>query len=264
MSQQLNSTKYTLKFAAIVCIVCSLLVTGSAVLLKDRQDANATLDKQKKVVSVSGLMDDPDTASPEEISALFGSRIHARVIDLETGEYAEDIDVDAFDQQKAKSDPDLSKQAPKNPAQIPRVPLYAKVYEVTGEEGGIERVILPVEGKGLWSTLYGFLALERDADTVAGLIFYQHGETPGLGGEVDNPNWQAKWPGREAYDDNGNLVLRVIKGEAPAPDEAPHRVDGLAGATITSNGVTNLVQFWLGENGFKAYLDRVREQGSTT
>jgi Na+-transporting NADH:ubiquinone oxidoreductase subunit C len=129
---------------------------------------------------------------------------------------------------------------------------------VEGDE--LKAIILPIEGKGLWSTLYGYLALAPDANTVVGITFYDHGETPGLGGEVDNPRWQALWPNRKAYDARGNAALRVKKGRAGPPEEDPHQVDGLSGATITSRGVTALIQFWLGDDGFGPYLASHRAQ----
>ena len=116
-------------------------------------------------------------------------------------------------------------------------------------------VVLPVEGKGLWSTLYGFVALKPDIKTIAGITFYEHGEKPGLGGEVDNPSWKAKWPGKRAFDDNWTPKIMVVKGQAK--DE--YGVDGLSGATITSRGVGNLLQFWLGADGFGTYLKNFRE-----
>ena len=119
--------------------------------------------------------------------------------------------------------------------------------------------VIPIEGYGLWSTLYGFLAIGRDGNTIRGLTFYQHGETPGLGGEVDNPKWKALWPGRSAYDDAGNPAIRVVKGNAGNAQETPHQVDGLSGATITSNGVSTMLEFWLGEQGFRKYLQRFQE-----
>jgi Na+-transporting NADH:ubiquinone oxidoreductase subunit C len=124
----------------------------------------------------------------------------------------------------------------------------------------VEKLILPIYGKGLWSTLYGFLALEKDLKTVSGITFYQHGETPGLGGEVDNPNWKGKWQGKQAFDDSGDVIIKVIKGAViPGAPDADHQIDGLSGATLTARGVDNLVQFWLGENGYGPYLQQIRE-----
>src|SRR5690606_33924929 len=117
------------------------------------------------------------------------------------------------------------------------------------------KIIIPVKGYGLWSTLYGFMALETDVNTVVGLVFYEHGETPGLGGEVDNPNWRAKWVGKEVYDENGNVAISVIKGTVdPGAPQAIHQVDGLSGATLTARGVHNMLHFWLGESGYKSFL----------
>jgi Na+-transporting NADH:ubiquinone oxidoreductase subunit C len=125
----------------------------------------------------------------------------------------------------------------------------------------VSRVVLPVHGYGLWSTMYGFLALEADLDTVSGLRFFEHAETPGLGGEVDNPRWQAQWSGKRLFDEAGEFALQVLKGRVPegAPD-AQHKVDGLSGATITTRGVDNLVRFWVGEQAYGPFLARLRQE----
>ena len=133
------------------------------------------------------------------------------------------------------------------------------VYKLLNEQGEIEKLILPIEGYGLWGTLYGFLAVESDTSTVAGITYYEHKETPGLGGEVENPRWKNLWPGREIYDDDWEPTLEVIKGSAGPPSEDPHRVDGLSGATITSRGVTNMIDFWMGSEGFGPYLENLRQ-----
>ena len=252
------TTAYIVGFAALICLVCSVAVSFSAVLLKDKQDVNKVLDRQKKVLVVAGLAgeDDVDSLSPEEITSRFNDNIKARVIVLETGEYNDDIEADTFDQRKARQDPARSKAAPDNKAKVNRIPTHALVYHVQGEGDSIDKLILPVEGYGLWSTLYGYIALEKDANTVAGITFYEHGETPGLGGEVDNANWKAKWPGRQVFDEEGEVALHLVKGSAGSASEHPHEVDGLSGATLTTNGVTNLVHFWLGPDGFGPYLDK--------
>lgn len=262
---QTSGTLYTIGFAAAVCVVCSLLVSSSATLLKSKQAANAVLDKQKKVLSVSGLIEEGTSLSASEVKQLFDARIRIKVITLETGEEAPEgtLDPATYDQVKSLKDMEMSRAVDRNRARVARVPLYTLIYEVMDEEGQLELRVLPVEGKGLWSTLYGFLALDDDNNTIRGLTFYTHGETPGLGGEVDNRNWKAKWPGRLAFDEDGEVAIRVIKGAAGPPDSDPHRVDGLSGATLTSNGVTNLLRFWLGEEGFGPFLARLRAEGSS-
>jgi len=259
---RLNDTVYTFLFAGVVCLICSLLVSTSAVTLRSRQEANKLLDRQLKVLAVSGLMKEGAKLSSGDVQALFAKSIEPRVVNLDSGEYvpADEVDPETFDQQKAAKGPG-SEPAPPNKAQVRRLPENALVYQVV-QDGEVTELILPVEGKGLWSTLYGYLALDKDTTTIKGLTFYQHGETPGLGGEVDNPRWKALWPGRKAYDEDWKPKIHVIKGPAGPPEEAPYSVDGLSGATLTSNGVTNLLQFWLGDNGFGPYLEKFREKGS--
>ena len=253
-----HSAAYTILFAGTVCVVCAILVSTSAVSLADRQAFNAELDKRKNVLLAAGLADSSERLSAEEINGRF-EPVKTIVVDLETGEPAPDVDPAAYDQQKAKSDPARSREAPDNPASIKRLPRYAVIYHVMNERDEVEMIVFPIEGYGLWSTLYGFLALDADTRTVRGLTYYQHGETPGLGGEVDNPKWKALWPGRIAFSDRGQPVIEVIKGIAGPPSDDPHRVDGLAGATITSRGITHMVQFWLRDNGFGPYLEEFRK-----
>ena len=134
----------------------------------------------------------------------------------------------------------------------------ALVYLVRDDAGGLDKIILPIRGYGLWSTMYGFMALESDGNTVAGLGFYEHGETPGLGGEIDNPNWKAIWPGKQVYEGD-QVAIQVLKGSVPmGSDEKQWQVDGLSGATLTTKGVDKLVRYWLGEQGFKPLLENLR------
>ncbi len=252
-----HNAGYTIFFAGAVCIVCAVLVSSSAVSLSERQKINALLDKQKNVLYAAGLADPDEPLNREEILKRF-KNVRAIVINLATGEET-NIDPTKFDQAKMAADPATSRKAPANRSAIKRVPHHALVYHVL-EDGETAMCVIPIEGYGLWSTLYGFLAIGRDGNTIRGLTFYQHGETPGLGGEVDNPKWKALWPGRMAYDDAGNPAIRVVKGNAGNPQEAPHQVDGLSGATITGNGVNMMLEFWLGEQGFRKYLQSFQER----
>ncbi len=264
---QLNSTRYIVSFAVIVCIVCSVMVSSAAVLLKARQKANAILDKQRNVLMVAGLIQPGQPLKPADVQNLFTERVEIRLIDMESGHAAGDvpgIDPATYDQRKAAGDPATSTAAEHNLAAVARVPKYAAIYEIypSAERTRPDLYVLPIEGLGLWGTLYGFLALEHDAQTVRGLTYYSHKETPGLGGEVDNPLWKAKWPGRKAFDEQGKPAIVVIKGSAGPAEEDPHHVDGLSGATITSNGVTHMLRFWLGDQGFGPYLASLRNEGS--
>lgn len=253
-----HSTGYILLFAAMVCGVCSVFVAGSAVVLEPRQIANATLDRQKQVLTVAGLMEPGEKLSAAEADQLFASNIDPEVVDLKTGVVVEGVDAATFDQRKLAADPKTSSLAPDNPAKVRRLPDHGMVYRVM-RRGKFESVIVPISGQGLWSTLYGYIALGPDGQTIQGITFYEHGETPGLGGEVDNPAWKALWVGRKAFDARWRPQIWVKKGKAGSPEADPYNVDGLSGATITSRGVGNLVRFWLGENGFGPYLASVRQ-----
>ena len=268
-----GSTGYTLGFAASVCVFCSIFVAGAAVALKDRQDANAVLDRQKKVLSVAGL-DCVGDMEPDAITEAFASLVQPVLVDTTTWEPVDvaDVesiaDIDAYDPRKAARDPAINIQVEETDeslrAKVSRLPPYEVVYYVSplanpceSSEGLVsdatllEQLIVPMQGPGLWSTLYGYVSVQTaDFNTLNGLIFYEHAETPGLGGEVDNPRWKAKWVGtelRSSVDDN-DVELRVVKGAADVGDT--HGVDGLSGATITSNGVSYALAYWLGPDAF--------------
>lgn len=254
---QQHSVKYTLLFSAAVCGVCAILVSSSAVTLAPRQDANAQLEKQRNVLQAAGLMKQGEKLDATGIEARFAT-VEAVVVDLASGEEQADVDPETFDQQKAKKDPAMSREAPKNRARVFRLPNQALVYKVRNDAGAVEMLVLPIEGYGLWGTLYGFIALGADTTTIRGITYYQHKETPGLGGEVDNPAWKALWPGRKAFDASWDPKIEVTKGRAGTVEEDPYRVDGLSGATITGRGVTNMLRFWLGPDGFGPYLEKIR------
>ncbi|MBW2315854.1 MAG: Na(+)-translocating NADH-quinone reductase subunit C [Deltaproteobacteria bacterium] len=255
-----HDARYTVAFTALLCVVCSALVSAVAVGLRERQEENRQLDRMKNVLAVSGLVEPGERQERAEIQRRFAEGLEPRVVNLATGAFVEDVDPLAYDQRKAAADPDTSRPAPKNPARVRRLPEHAVIY-LLRREGRVEGIILPVEGMGLWSTLYGFLALEADARTIRGLTFYEHGETAGLGGEVDNPRWKALWAGRLAFGDDWRPRITVEKGRAGTAEADPYGVDGLSGATLTSNGVTHLLHFWLGDHGFGPYLAAYRQGG---
>lgn len=266
---QHNSVRYIVGFAAAVCVVCSLLVSSAATLLKPRQDLNIQLDKKIKVLVLTGLIEEGAKPSASEVESFFSTegRVRMAVVDLEkdTIVSAEEAGIDnlaEYDQRKAAKDPATSHPVDKNPSRIASVPDQAVIFQIFDEAGEPEMIVFPVEGMGLWGVLYGYIAIDIDGNTIRGLTFYEHKETPGLGAEVDNPLWKAKWPDRLVYNENWEPAIRVIKGVAGTAKEAPHEVDGLSGATLTSNGVTNLLRFWLGDEGFGPYLANLRAERS--
>ena len=252
-----ETTSRTLMVALAVSLVSSIFVAGAAVSLKPIQIENRQLDKQRSILAIAGLGE--GKLSGSEVKKLFGERISAKVVDLESGDYVDQFDPATFDPLKAAKDPQLSKPltSEEDIASIKRREQFTTVYMV--EQGGeLQTLILPVRGYGLWSTLHGFIAVKGDLNTVVGFGFYQHGETPGLGGEVDNPKWKGLWVGKTLFDEDGDLAVEIIKGSVdPQSPKAEHQVDGLAGATLTSKGVNNLLHFWLGENGFGPFLDKL-------
>lgn len=258
MSSQKESTARTLTVALLVCLVCSVFVAGAAVALKPTQVENSLLDKQRSILAIAGL--GAPSMSSAQVKDMFKSTIKARLVDLESGTFSDARDPVTFDPVKASKDPKLSAvlKGSEDIAGIKRQERFSTVY-VVETEGQVETLILPVRGYGLWSTLHGFIAVKGDLNTVVGMGFYQHGETPGLGGEVDNPKWKGQWPGKTLFDEDGKLAVQIVKGgvDAQSP-KAVHQVDGLAGATLTSNGVDNLLKFWLGQNGFGPFIANLR------
>ncbi|SEI62895.1 Na+-transporting NADH:ubiquinone oxidoreductase subunit C [Azotobacter beijerinckii] len=262
MSNQKESTVRTLAVALVVCLVCSVFVAGAAVALKSTQIENKELDKQRSILAIAGLGD--ADLSGKQVKALYKERIVAKVVDLESGTFSDAQDVNTFDPLKAAKDPKLSDALPgeQDIASIKRRERFTTVYLVE-KDGRLDTLILPVRGYGLWSTLYGFMALKGDLNTVVGMGFYQHAETPGLGGEVDNPKWKALWPGKTLFDEDGKLAVDIVKGNVDSQSpKATHQVDGLAGATLTSNGVENLLRFWLGQKGFGLFIANLRNGGA--
>ncbi|MFY0663317.1 MAG: Na(+)-translocating NADH-quinone reductase subunit C [Natronospirillum sp.] len=255
MSKRKDSIQHTLLVAFLVCLVCAIVVSAAAVSLRPMQQQNVVEDMKRNILSAAGMLD-----SGRSVAEQF-EVVETRVIDLASGQFV-DVDPDAFDQRKAAQDPAQSRRLDpsEDMASIRRLEEQSLVYIVRGEDDSIQTLILPVRGYGLWSTLYGFLALEGDLNTVAGLGFYEHAETPGLGGEVDNPRWKQQWVGRKVYDAEGDLGLSVRRGTVERTNdyERDHYIDGLSGATLTSRGVDGLIQFWMGEDGFRTFLDNLQ------
>lgn len=252
-----DSVTGTLIVALVMCLVCSVVVSTAAVMLKPAQQANAALDMKRNVLMAGGLID-ADQHNAKAIEAAF-ENITIKYVDLRTGKFTDEAPAGGSGRAASKIPSASEKLAPEmDKAKIIRRENTKEVYLV--EKGGeLQRIILPVRGYGLWGQLYGFLALENDLKTVAGFGFYEHRETPGLGGEVDNPSWKAQWAGKEVYDADGDVDIDVIKGSVdPNSPKAAHQVDGLSGATLTSNGVDNLVNFWLGSEGYGPFLKNLK------
>lgn len=256
-----DSVPYTIAFAAVVCVVCALAVSFAAVGLQPRQEANARAYMQKNVLIAAGLLQHGEQVSDAEVRRLLAERVEVRLLDFSTARLlpADQMDAMGFDQRRARNDPATSRPAPPNRAGIQRLPNQGQVFFVkTG--GRVDQVVLAVEGLGMWGTIYGFVALATDGKTIRGLTFYDQKETPGLGAEIASPGWLELWRGRHGFDEKGQPAIAVVKGAAGPPETDPLRVDGLSGATITSNAITHLMQFWFSEHGYGRWLESFRNE----
>lgn len=247
----------TLTVAVVLCVVCSVVVSSAAVLLHDRQQANKEFYQKTNILKAAGLVE--PGASRSEVNEIFEKRVRQLLVHLDDARVVPESEhsYDEYDPREAINNPELSKEITVDgpTTGIDRREQMAFVYEVVkeGSDDQVEQYVIPIYGRGLWSTLYGFLAVDADGETIRGITFYEDGETPGLGGEVNNAQWQESWEGKQAYDDEGNVVIEVVKGSSSDPET---EVDGLSGATITTKGVSDFVRYWLGPDGFGPYLKK--------
>ncbi|MCE0494353.1 Na(+)-translocating NADH-quinone reductase subunit C [Vibrio salinus] len=259
MASNNDSIKKTLFVVIALSLVCSIIVSVAAVGLKSKQEKNAVLDQQSKILEVSGV-----DMSKGSVSELYAKYIEPKLVDFKTGEFIEKtpdgFTAENYNQRaEAKNKATSTALTPEEDvAGIRFRANYGLVYLVKDGKQ-VNRVIVPIHGNGLWSMMYAFVAVGTDGNTVDGIIYYEQGETPGLGGEVENPAWRAQFVGKKLYDDNHQPAIKIVKGGAPAGSE--HGVDALSGATLTSNGVQHQFDFWLGDMGFGPFLAKVRDGG---
>lgn len=242
----------TIGIVLAISLVCSVVVAGAAVGLKPTQNEKKLLDKQKNILQAAGLLSGSLNA---DIKKLYAERVEPRVVDLATGDYVEGLK--DFDARAAAKDPAQSIAIPKDQdlAGIQSRAKYAEVYLIKDESGKVNQIVLPMHGSGLWSIMYGLVAVQADGNTINGITYYQQGETAGLGGEIANPLWQKNFVGKKLYDDKGAVAVKVGKG---ASADQAHGVDGLSGATMTSKGVHGSFQYWFSENGYAPYLNKIK------
>jgi Na+-transporting NADH:ubiquinone oxidoreductase subunit C len=244
----------TLIFVLVICLVCSVIVAGAAVGLKPLQVANKALYKQTKILEASSLLE----KAGQDIKGTYAKHVEAKLLDLATGDFIEG-DVENFDQRMSALDSKASIKPVKDTAKINRRANESVVYLVKDDAGKLDTVVIEIRGSGLWSMMYAFVGLETDLNTVKSVIYYDHGETPGLGGEIVNPKWAQQWKGKKLFDQNGSVAIEIVKGGADASNI--HGVDALSGATLTGNGVENTFKFWFGEEGFGPFIAKYRNGG---
>lgn len=255
MAKSKDSTFYILRIAIILSLVCATLVSIAAVALKPIQDANAAKEKKLNILLAAGVYKEGGN-----VDKLFDENIVATAIDLKTGEPTDAIDTATFDAVKAAKDPKAGNVLKDDPAKIGSIANSAVIYQLK-ENGKLKRVILPIRGYGLWGTMFGFLAMDTDGKTIEGLTFYDQKETPGLGAEIMNPNWQKTWVGKKPFTDAGVPKIQLVKTVNTEAEIALKQVDSLAGATLTSRGVEYTINFWLGKQGYGPYLEKLAKAG---
>ena len=256
-----DSLSNTFMVAFAVCLVCSIVVSGIAVALKPLQQLNKELDQKQNILRAAGMLPENSTVDDQGrgVDELF-AEFSVHVVNLDTGEYVDGVDPSTFDPIKAAKDPSMSTalSSDQDSATLRRRENVSMVY-IKRVDGELDKLVIPVRGYGLWGTLFGYLALDADLQTISGLGFYTHKETPGLGGEVDNPRWKATWPGVHLFKDDGQPGVRLVKSRSAESDpKSAFEVDALSGATFTTRGVENLVNFWTGELGFGPYIARLK------
>ena len=232
----------------VACIVCAIIVSVTAVSVRPEQNLNVENEKKVKILAAAGIKTDKVDEEFSKIKTIF--------VDFETDKL---VTIDsAYDHIKAASNPDLSTVIPKadDIAVLKRRENIGTIYVWVDEKNAIEKLVLPIRGYGLWGTLYGYLSLDSDLNTVRGIEYYDHKETPGLGGEVDNPNWKSDWYGKRIYNEDGSVALYVTKGAS----STDYEIDGISGATLTTNGVSNMIKYWLGDNGYGPIIKNLNEE----
>jgi len=232
-------------FAAAVCFVCSLLLSATASALRERQQENVELDRKLNVLKAFGVPlanEQGERISSQRVEQYFSENIKEIFIDKKTGETLKDLESLPKEERKAKTT--LEKTI---------LPLY-----VWMESGEAQKYAFPTSGMGLWSVLYGYLALDKDLSTIIGITFYQHGETPGLGGEAASDWFQDQFKGRKVWEDGQLLHFEVVKGgvQNKYPDGSDHAVDGISGATMTGNGIETFLNRDLAY--YERYFSKIR------
>jgi Na+-transporting NADH:ubiquinone oxidoreductase subunit C len=246
----------------LTALICSSFVSAAVVVLRPIQMNNKMIERSRNIIKLTGLVEPGRTPGEEEMLELYQD-MDVRILDIDTAEYDPNLDPLTFDARRAVNNPELSVDIPveKDLARLGRRSRFEPVYRVLDEYGKLERLILPVYGSGMWSTIYGYIALESDLNTIAAVTFYEQNETPGLGDQILRPEWQAKWHGRRLYDEVGDLRFAVNHGKVePGSSTWLYEVDALTGATVTADAVTAIIRYWFGPDGYQGYLDKLRQQ----
>ena len=237
--------------AIMLAFVCSLTISVVTISLRPIQQANLAAEREARMASMIDTL--PGMHNLLQESGVDG--LETGLVDMATGSVASGGNVDAYDYDVAAIDPEASVEIPADidVAGLKRRPKLMPVYFLKRDDE-LFLLVLPVRGRGYQSVIKAMLALESDLKTIAALVILEQEETPGLGARIEDADWQALWPGKQITDENGQLMISVVKSDA----SGPYEVDGISGATLTSNGVANMLRYWLGDHGFGALLQRIK------
>lgn len=257
-----DSPRYAILVIILTALVCSSLVSAAVVMLRPIQLNNQLLERSQNVMQLTGLLEPGLKLDDDEALRLYKS-LDIRLVDIDRAQFDETIDPQNFDKRRAVNDPELGTGVPAelDLARLGRRSRYAPVYIVWNGQD-FQRIILPVRGAGMWSMLYGYVALEPDLNTIAGMTFYEQNETPGLGDQITHEHWLEQWQGRQIYDDRGEPWFSVSSEGAvqPGTETARYQVDALTGATVTGNAVTSMIRYWFGAHGYRAFLESLHDR----
>ncbi|WP_417270645.1 NADH:ubiquinone reductase (Na(+)-transporting) subunit C [Celeribacter sp.] len=244
-----ESRTKTLFMAFVVSATCALLVSGATVILKPIQTANRAAEQQARLETlIAGIPGMSELLSQE------GGALSTVVIDLDQGAVAKDVTPETLAAALEDSANWTGLTANQDIAGLGQRPNFAQVYFLRGADGDLSLALLPVSGMGYNGPIDAILALRADMNTIAGLAITGQSETPGLGARIEEPAWLAQFNGKSVADASGTVRFAVAKGVAGSDFE----VDGITGATRTSNAVTRIMRFWLGEDGYGPLLDAIQ------
>ena len=244
----------TFGIAVLVAFICAVVVSATSVTLKPLQDAHLEAERAARMEAMLDTL--PEMRELMEEAGV--TALETRVVTLSDGSFAPDLDPASFDVVAAAENPETSIAIPPeaDPAGLKRRENYALVY-LLERDGELMLLVLPMRATGYQSTITAMLALQPDLRTIAALTITGQGETPGLGARIADPDWAALWPGKQIVDQDGQIVIEVVHGTATGL----YQVDGISGATRSSNAVGAMLNFWLGDLGYGPFLDRLESEG---
>ncbi|QDF67731.1 Na(+)-translocating NADH-quinone reductase subunit C [Shewanella sp. SNU WT4] len=249
-----DSVLGTMVFTISLCLVCSFMITGTAEVLKERKLVKKRDELQRNVLMAADI-----NLDGKDFSDVFNSQVTPMLVALNTGDIVPQDNLLDFDERMAAINPETSSKPKKDTAKIRSRADAVRVFEVLDDQGKLVTLVVPIYGKGLWSMIYGYVALESDLNTIRNVLFYEHGETPGIADFVTDPTWLAQFKGKQMFDAKGQVALKIIKGGAPEGDV--HGIDAVSGATATGRGIQRILEFWFGKEGFATYFDKLTKAG---